>query len=121
MIKTHVLISHMCLESTPNPTTPPLTQLNRTRTFVHVHEYIKVVCALTPNTFIASSNETIGIFRLLHPLVKVHLLPFVNDFHFEIKITLIRKHLFLRWLVHHIFLLVAPWVWCTNFYKIVLS
>jgi len=40
------------------------------------------------NTPIAPSNETTKIFRLLHLLVEVDFLPFVDDFHPKMKVTL---------------------------------
>jgi hypothetical protein len=54
----------------------------------HIGEYVRVVCALTPNTSVAPSDETMGILRLLHPLAKVDFAPFVDDFHLETKVTL---------------------------------
>jgi hypothetical protein len=54
-------------------------------------EYVQTICALTPNTLTTPSNETTGIFYLPHPFVKVDLLPFVNDFHLEMEVTLDRK------------------------------
>jgi hypothetical protein len=40
------------------------------------------------NTHAAPSNETRGVLRLLHPLAKVDLPVFVDDFHLEMKLIL---------------------------------
>jgi len=61
------------------------------QTFAHVGEYAKTIDALIPNTHVTSSNETIGILHLLHPFTKVDLLPFIDDFHPKIDITLNQK------------------------------
>jgi len=88
MIKTLVLTSHKCLESTPNPTPPPLAQLHHTWAFVHVGEYVRIIYALVSSTIVTPSDETTGFFCLLHPLAKVDFLPFVDDFHLKIKVIL---------------------------------
>jgi len=54
----------------------------------HIGEYVWVICALTPNTHVAPSNEFMGVLRLLHPLAEVDFAPFVDDFHLETKVTL---------------------------------
>jgi hypothetical protein len=64
MIKTHVLASHMCLESIPNPTPLPLTQLSCAQVFAHVGEYIWTVRALALNTNAAPYEETTRVLHL---------------------------------------------------------
>jgi hypothetical protein len=91
MIKIIVLTSCKCLESTPNPTPPPLARLHRAWAFVHVWEYIQVIHALVANTLVAPFDEIVRILCLLHPLVKVDFPPFVDDFHLEILVTLNQK------------------------------
>jgi hypothetical protein len=88
MIRTLILASYRCLESLPNPTPPPLAQLHRTWALVHVKEYVWIVHALVLNTLVALSDETTGVFRLFHPSTKVHLPPFVDDFHLNIEAIL---------------------------------
>jgi len=88
MIRTFVLASRRCLESTRDPTPPSLARLCYAQTFVHVGEYVEVVHALTLNKPLTPSNETIRLFHLLHPLVKVDFPPFVDDFHLEMEVIL---------------------------------
>jgi hypothetical protein len=40
------------------------------------------------NTLVALSDETTGVFRPFHPPTKVHLPPFVDDFHLKIEAIL---------------------------------
>jgi hypothetical protein len=86
MTRTFALTSHKRSELTPNPIPPPSTCLHGTHAFVHVKEYARVIHAL--NTLATSSNETMGVLRLLHPLVEVDLPFFVDDFHPEAEVTL---------------------------------
>jgi hypothetical protein len=62
-----------------------------------------------------------GTFFFFHPLTEVDLPPKVNDFHPEIEVTL-DQEAFIFALVRspHFFFLVVLWVWCMNFYEIVL-
>jgi hypothetical protein len=53
------------------------------------------VHALEVNTLTDPSAKTIVALRLLHPLAKVNLTPFVNDFHLETNFGLDRKAFFL--------------------------
>jgi hypothetical protein len=57
----------------------------------HVGEYVQVVCALAPDTLATPLAKTIVAFRHLHPLAKVGLPPFVNDFHPETNLVLDRE------------------------------
>ncbi len=81
MIKTFVLTFHRCLETTPDPTPPPLAWLCHERALGHVGEYIWVIHAWAPSTRVATSNDTMGVLWLLHPFVEVDVLHFVDDFH----------------------------------------
>jgi hypothetical protein len=67
----------------PHLTPLPLAQLHRTWAFAHVKEYVYVVHTLAPNTLAAPSVETITAFRHFHPLAKVNLPLFIEDFHLE--------------------------------------
>jgi hypothetical protein len=91
------------LELTPNPTSPPSTQLCHAWAFAHLTEFVWVVCALASNTHVVPSNKTMGIFHLLHPFVEVEFSPFV-DFHPEMEVIL-DWEVFIFTLVHspHIF------------------
>jgi hypothetical protein len=62
-----------------------------------------------------------GTFWFFHPPIEVDLPPKVNDFHPEIEVTLDQEAFIFPWFGHHICFLVALWVWCMNFYEIVLS
>jgi hypothetical protein len=86
-IKAHALVSQRSPNMAPDPTPLPSTQLCRTWGLIHVEEYARTVCALAPLV------ETIATFQHLHPLAKVDLPPFVDDFHLEIDLVL--DHLFL--------------------------
>jgi hypothetical protein len=66
MINTFVLVFHKCLELTPNHTLPPLAQLCGTQALAHVGEYAQKIHALDPYTFVAPSNETMGVLCLPH-------------------------------------------------------
>jgi hypothetical protein len=66
-IETFVLVSHRCLESTPNPTPPPSIRLCLAQALAHVGEYVQVVCALVPSTPTAPSDEITGVLHLFHP------------------------------------------------------
>ncbi len=58
MIKTFVLTSCRCVESILNPSPPPSTWLHHTWALAHIGEYVWTICAWTPNTFVAPSDET---------------------------------------------------------------
>ncbi len=79
----------------PDPTPPPLTQLCHAWALAHVGEYAQTMCALAPNTLVAPLVETIMTLRHLHPLAKVDLPPFVDDFHLETNLVWIERNLFL--------------------------
>jgi hypothetical protein len=49
------------------------------------------VCALAPNTFTAPLVDTIVAPHHFHPLAKVDLPPFVNNFHLKMDVVLNRK------------------------------
>jgi hypothetical protein len=51
--------------------------------------------------------------------MKVDLPLFVDDFHFETKVTLDWEAFVSAWFIHHIFFLVAYRVWCMSFYEII--
>jgi hypothetical protein len=53
-----------------------------------MQEYVRAICALTPNTPKAPFDKTMRILHLLHPLAEVDIPPFVDDFHREIKVIL---------------------------------
>jgi hypothetical protein len=91
MIRTITLTSCKCLESTPNPTPPPLTRLHDAWAFVHVREYIQAIHALIANTLVTPFDEILKILCFLHPLVEVDFPPFVDDFHLEMIVTLDRN------------------------------
>jgi len=80
-IKAQMSISQRSSMLAPNPTPPPLTRLFCTQALVHVGEYVPTMCALVHNTPSTPSAKTIVALCHLHPLVKVNLLPFVNNFH----------------------------------------
>jgi hypothetical protein len=46
------------------------------------------MCALVPNILVAPLAKTITTFRHLHPLAKIDLPPFVEDFHLEMDLIL---------------------------------
>ncbi len=70
------------------PIPPPLAQLHRARTLVHVKEYARVVRVLAPNTLATPLVETITALCHLHPLVEVDFPQFVNDFHLKMDFVL---------------------------------
>ncbi len=78
---THALASQRSLEMAPHLTPPPLARLHCTWTLVHVKEYVYVVHALAPNTLATPLVETITTLHHFHPLAKVKLPPFIEDFH----------------------------------------
>jgi len=88
IIRTIALASCKRLESIPNPTSLLFTRLCRTQTLVHVREYARTICTLVLNTLVAPSNETARVLRLFHPLAKVDLPLFINDFHLNMKVIL---------------------------------
>jgi hypothetical protein len=85
------LASQRFLETAPNPTPPPLTQLYHAWALTHVEEYVQTMCALAPNTFVAPLVETITTFHHLHPLAEVDLPRFVDDFHLKTNLVLDRE------------------------------
>ncbi len=85
------MASQRSLEITLDPTPLPLTRLCCAWALAHVGEYVQVVCALAPNTFATPLAKTIVALRHLHPLAKVDLPPFVDDFHLETNLVLDRK------------------------------
>jgi hypothetical protein len=120
-IKAFTLTFRKHLELIPNPTPLPSTQLCRTQALIHVGKYDRVVHALTLSTDATPFDQTTRVLRLFHPLTKVDLPPFINDFHLEMEVTLNGKRLSLPWLVHCVFLLLALWIWCMNFHEIIFS
>jgi hypothetical protein len=73
----------------PNP--PPSVRLYHAWAPTHIGEYVQTISALIPNTFVAPFNETTKVFHFLHPLVEVNFPPFIDDFHFEMEVTLDRE------------------------------
>jgi len=74
------------LESTPNPTPPPLARLHHAHAFVHVGECIQAIHALAASTFVTPFDKILRIFCLLHPLVEVDFPLFVDDFHLKMTV-----------------------------------
>jgi hypothetical protein len=91
MVRTFALTSCKCLESTLDPTPPLSTQLSCAHAFVHVREYTQIVDALILNTPIAPFDKTTGVLCFFHPLVEVDIPFFVDDFHFNMEVTLDRE------------------------------
>jgi hypothetical protein len=56
-----------------------------------VKEYAQAMRALAPKTHVAPLTETIATLRHLHPLPKVDLPLFVDNFHLETDLVLDRK------------------------------
>ncbi len=77
----------MALDTTPLP----LTWLRYTWALVHVGDYVQIMCALAPNTLATPLTKTIVAFCHLHPLAKVDLHPFVDNFHLETNLILDRE------------------------------
>ncbi len=65
----------------------------------YVGEYVRAIHALTLNTLVAPSNETMGVLYFLHPYVKLDLPRFVDNFHPKTKVILDRET-FIFALVH---------------------
>jgi hypothetical protein len=115
-IRPHALTSCRCLESTLDPTPPPLTELCPC-----IGPYS---CkGIHSSNTCTSSKQTYnpiwwdhGSESLLHPLVEVDIPPFVNDSHLETDVTLIGRHLSLFWLVQHVFFPMAFQICYMNFY-----
>jgi hypothetical protein len=91
IIKSHVLASHKCLELILDPTPPPSMRLCHAQTLTHVREYVQIICALTLSTHAVPFNETTGVLRLLHPLARVNIYLFIDDFHLKMEIILYYK------------------------------
>jgi hypothetical protein len=70
---------------------PPSSQLFHAWALAHVGYYIRAIHALPLSRPTTPLDKTIGVLRFLHPLVEVHLPPFVDDFHPETKVILNRK------------------------------
>jgi hypothetical protein len=69
----------------------PLARLCCAWAFVHVGEYVQAMCALAPKTLATPLAKTIVALRHLHPLAKVDLPPFVDDFHPNTNLVLDRE------------------------------
>jgi hypothetical protein len=91
MIRTFVLAYRKCLESTSNPTPFPSIQLHHTHAFVHVREYVWIVCALFSSILVTPSDKTTVFLNFLHQHIEVDLPLFINDFHPEMEVILNRK------------------------------
>jgi hypothetical protein len=91
----------------------PSAQLCHTQALAHVGEYSQAMHAWEFNTLAAPPIKTIVALRHLHPLAKVDLIPFVNDFHLETDLGLDIETF--------IFVLTHSAIWCMNFCDIVLS
>ncbi len=68
------------------------------------------MCALAPNTFVAPSTKTIVTLCHLHPLAKVDLPPFVNNFHPETNLVLEKETFIFTLTCFHISHLMVPQV-----------
>jgi hypothetical protein len=88
MIRAFILASRKRLESIPDLTLLPSTRLRHAQAFAHVGEYAWVVHALTLSTSATSFDKTTGVLYFLHPLAKVDLPPFLDNFHHEMEVTL---------------------------------
>jgi hypothetical protein len=64
-----------------DPASLPLARLHCTQTFIHVREYVHLLCVLAPNILTTQLVETIMVFHHFHPLAKVDFPPFVDDIH----------------------------------------
>jgi hypothetical protein len=112
----------MALDLTP----PPSAQLHCAWTFVHVREYVWIVCFeqcmhwppsfLWPEQLRPLRPFTIFIhwLRLTSPLLST---IFIHRW----ILFWIESHLFLLWNVFHVFHSTIPWVWCMSFCEIILS
>jgi hypothetical protein len=60
--------------------------------FKERHNYLnaQTIPALAPSTHVAPSDKTTRVLHLLHPFAKIDFLPFVDDFHIEMEVTLDR-------------------------------
>jgi len=84
-------------------------------------EYAWAMHALAPSTPTAASVETIVAFHHLHPLVKVDLPPFVDNFHLKTDLVLDKKAFILFGYIFHVFHPTIPRIWFMSFCEIVLS
>jgi hypothetical protein len=73
------------------------------------------------STLVTPFDKILRILCFLHPLVEVDFPPFVDDFHLEMIVTLDRNAFIFNLIHSSCLFLVAFWVWCMNFYGIVLS
>ncbi len=85
-MRAFVLVFCKCLESILDLTPHPLAHLCCTWAFVHVGEYVRIVCTLVPSTFATPSNEIMGVLCLFHSLVEV-------DFPLLLMISILRQRL----------------------------
>ncbi len=96
-IKTHALAYQRSSKMALNPIPPPSAWLCHTWALAHVGEYVRTMCALAPNTFVAPSTKTIVTLCHLHPLVEVDL-PLLSTICIQKQILFwTNKHLFLLW------------------------
>jgi hypothetical protein len=66
--------------------------------FKEHHNYLnaQTILALAPSAHVAPSDKTMRVLKttrvlhLLHPFAKVDFLPFIDDFHLEMEVTLDR-------------------------------
>ncbi len=78
----------------PDPIPPPLARFHYALALVHVGEYACVVRALAPTIHVALLVKTIATFHHFHPLAKVDLPSFVDDFHLQMNLVLDREAFF---------------------------
>jgi hypothetical protein len=74
-MRAFVLVFCKSLESILDLTPPPLAQLCCTWALAHVGEYVRIVLALVSSTFVAPSDEIMGVFCLFQSFVEVDFLP----------------------------------------------
>jgi len=75
----------------PNLIPLPLAQLCYAHALAHVGEYVQAAHALTPNTFAIRLTKNIMALCHFHPLAKVDLPPFVDNFYPKKYFVLDRK------------------------------
>jgi hypothetical protein len=71
-----------------NPIPPPSAWLHHAHALTQIRKYIQTICELILSTFKAPYDETIRVLHLLHPLVKIDVTLFVDDFHPRTKVIL---------------------------------
>ncbi len=88
------MVSQTSSKVAPDPIPPPLAQLHCALALVQVGEYACALRALAPTIHVALLVKTIATFHHFHPLVKVDLPLFVDDFHLHMNLVLDREAFF---------------------------